>query len=323
MRIPAFLCAALGLFVGLATTPAAAQSYPDKPIRLIVPYAVGGGTDAIARLLAQQLRARLGQPVLVENRGGAATLIGTEAVARASPDGYTLLLHTDMLPLFPMLYKNVSPGIAQDFTPISIFASGSIVLVANPSVPVKNAQELVALAKKEPGSLSMADAGSGTSHSMAGMLFARKAGIGFNYIPYKGNGPALTDVLAGHVSLGLFSLSSVTQLAKAGKLKILAVFDSQRHPLEPEVPTIAEAGFPGCEYSVRYVISAPAATPKAAIAKLQDALGLIAKDPAYRSELMRLGFNPQFTTAAQTAEIMKDQVDRLGPVLKAANVVPQ
>ena len=323
MQARALPKAALTVLLVLATTTLFAQPYPNKPIKLIVPYAAGGGTDAVARSVAERLRSRLGRAVIVENRGGAGTLIGSDAVAKASPDGYTLLLHTDMLPLFPMLYANLTFDVTKDFTPISVFASGTIVLVANPSVPAKNVQELVALAKKTPGSLSMATAGSGTSHDMAGMLFARKADVNFNYIPYKGNGPALTDVVAGHVSLGLFSLPLVTQFAKEGKVKILAVFDSQRHPLEPDVPTIAEAGFRGVEYSVRYIISAPAGTPKKVIAKLQDALGQIAKEPAYKSELMRVGFNAQFTTADETAGIMQKQREQMGQVLKAANVVPQ
>ena len=323
MQTKSLLRAAIGLLLAGVTMIALAQSYPNRPIKIVVPYAAGGGTDAVARLLAERLRGRLGQPIIVENRGGAGTLIGTDAVAKALPDGYTLLLHTDMLPLFPMLYANLSFDVAKDFTPVSFYASGTIVLVASPSLPVKNIQDLVALARKTPGAVSMASAGSGTSHEMAGLLFARKADIKFNYIPYKGNGPALTDVLAGHVSLGLFSLPSVTQYAKEGKVRILAVFDSQRHPLLPEVPTIAEAGFSGCEYSVRYGISAPAGTPKAVVSKLQDSLSQIARDPAYRNELMRVGFDAQFTTADETAQIMQRQREHMGPVLKAANIVPE
>ena len=323
MKVLASLRIGLALLLLATTAVAFAQSYPAKPVKIIVPYAAGGGTDTVARLLADRLRAWLGQPVIIENRGGAGTRIGSDAVAKATPDGYTLLMHTDMLPLFPMLYSNLTFDVTKDFAPVTIFASGTIVLVANPSVPAKTVQELVALAQKAPGSISIASAGNGTSHDMAGMLFAHKADVKFNQILYKGNGPALTDVLAGHVSLGLFSLSSVTQLAKEGRLKLLAVFSTQRHPLAPEVPTIAEAGFPGVEYSVRYAISAPAGTPKAAIAVLQNAFGEVAKDPAYRSDLMKAGFDAQFTTVEETAQIMLKQREHVGPALKAANVVPQ
>lgn len=322
-KLKAVLCAALTVLLATVTSTVFAQPYPSKPVKIIVPYAAGGGTDAVARLLAQQLRGPLGQPVIIENRGGAGTLIGTDAVAKAAPDGYTLLLHTDMLPVFPMLYANLNFDVAKDFTPVSIVASGTIVLVAYPSVPAKNVQELVALARKTPGSITMATAGNGTSHDLAGMLFARKADVKFNYIAYKGNGPAMTDVLAGHVALGLFSLPSVTQFAKDGRLKLLAVFNTQRHPLEPNVPTIAEAGYPGVEYSVRYAISAPGATPKTAVAKLQNAFSQIAKDSAYRNELSSVGFDAQFTTADETAQIMQRQREQLTPVLKAAHVVPQ
>jgi tripartite-type tricarboxylate transporter receptor subunit TctC len=316
------LCATLALILASSTT-ALAQSYPTKTVKIIVPFAVGGGTDILTRVFAERLRAHLGQPVIVENHGGAGSLVGTELVAKAPPDGYTLLVNSDLLPVFPLLYEKVNFDVNKDFMPISFYASAPIVLVAHPSFQAKNVMELIAVAKKDPGAVSISTSGVGTPQDLAGMLFRRKANIKLNQIPYKGNGPALTDTLAGHVQLGIFTLSSVEQYARDGKLKILSIFANQRNPRIPDVPSMAEAGLQGVDVSSNYTLYGPAGMPMAVVSRLQDELAQVAKDPAYRSGIMRAGYEPRFTTAEETGRMLQNERERWAPILKAAGKIAQ
>ena len=299
---------------------AVAQNYPTHAVKIVVPFPPGGGADTLARPIAERLRQRLGQPFIVENRSGAASNIGTELVARSTPDGYTLLLNTDGVAIYPHLYSSLSYDVFRDLTPITFVAETPMVLGANPSVPASNVKELVALAKKEPGRLNFANPGLGTPHHLAFELFTRQADIKVTHINYRGGGPALQDVLAGHVQLGMFTLGAVLPQIKAGNLKAFAVVTARRSEVAPNLPTMAEAGLPGVQASLRFVLMAPAGTPKEAIAKLQTAVAMIVKEAEVREALNRQGFDPLGTTAEETAATLRQDYDRWGPILKAANI---
>jgi len=314
---------ALTLLTLTMATGALAQTYPYKPLKAVVPYPAGGGTDVIARIITERLAATLGQPVIIENRGGAATLIGSEYVAKSAGDGYTLLVHTDTMPLFPLLYAKLRFDPVKDFTPVTLFASATIVLAAHPSVPAKDIRELVALARQSPGKVSMTSVGNSSAFDIVRMLLAHGADAKFNVVRYQGSAPAMRDVIAGHVQLGIFNLSQTTQFAAEGRLKLLAVFDPQRNPVVRAVPTIAEAGYSGMDYSARYGISVPAATPRPVLVTLQNAFAQISKDTAYRDEFLKAGLIPLFTTVDETAVILSQQRERVVPALKAANIVPE
>ncbi|HET9652238.1 MAG TPA: tripartite tricarboxylate transporter substrate-binding protein, partial [Usitatibacter sp.] len=234
--------------LALAAGGALAQVYPSKPVKVIVPFAPGGGADIVARLVCQQLSQRLGQPFVVDNRGGAGGIIGADLVAKAPADGYTLLLgQSGPNVLNPNLYAKLPYDAIRDFAPITQATLYPYVIAVHPSVPARNLKELIALAKAKPGAVSYGTAGTGSSAHLAGELFARQLGIRLNHIPYKGAGPALADTVAGQVDMLFGDAASATQQAKAGRIRALAVTGSVRSPLIPEVPTAAEAGVPGYE----------------------------------------------------------------------------
>jgi tripartite-type tricarboxylate transporter receptor subunit TctC len=301
----------------------AADAYPTRPVKLIIPFSVGGGTDTVSRVLANHLKNRLGQAVVVENKGGAGSAIGTEQAVRSEPDGYTLLVNADTVGIFPLIYAQLKFDVRTDLTPISFFAAAPIVLVAHPSVPAKDVAELVALARSKPGNVTLATSGLGTPHDLAAMLFSRAAQVQLNEIAYKGNGPALADVIAGHVQIGMFTLASVEAHAKAGRLRLLAVTSNKRTPLAPEVPSMAEAGVPGVEMSVRYLLIAPAKTPPAIVARLETEAAELARTPTFRDELSKMGFETLSTTAKETALVLQRERERWAPIFDTAKIAPK
>jgi tripartite-type tricarboxylate transporter receptor subunit TctC len=261
------------LIAAALATPAFAQDYPTRPITLIVPYAAGGGNDVMARIVADKMGAALGQPIVVENRGGAGGSIATRAVAHAPPDGYTLGLGgTGTLAIDPTLYPNVGYDPRKDFAPIGLIATSALVVLVNPSVPAKTIPELIALAKQEPGKLAFASAGVGSGIHLGAELFAYMAGIKLTHIPYKGSAPALTDLLGGHVQIYFSSLPPAIGLVQDGKVRALAVTGPERSKIFPDLPTVAETGLPGYAAVLHYGIVAPAGTPKPVVAKLAAAL---------------------------------------------------
>src|SRR5271169_1861945 len=279
-RIHAPLLAAALAAAFAGAHPATAQDYPTRPITLVVPYSAGGGNDAMARVVANSMSKTLGQQIVIENRGGAGGSIATRQVAKASPDGYTLGLGgTGTLAIDPTLYPNAGYDPRKDFAPVGLIATSPLIILVNPSLPAHNVQELIALAKAQPGKLNYASAGRGSGIHLGTVLFALTAGIELTHVPYRGTGPALTDLLGGHVALYFSSLPSAIAFVQSGKVRALAVTGPKRSPIFPELPTVAESGLPGYEAVLHYGIIAPAGTPKPIIAKLNAALRQAVQSP--------------------------------------------
>lgn len=302
---------------------ASAQEFPAREVKIVVPLAPGGGTDTITRQITEKLSRQLGKPVIVENKGGAGTTIGMAAAASSSPDGHTVVVNGDTVAIFEYIFANLKFDVFKDFVPVAYFASAPIVLAAHPSFPANNVKELIALAKKTPGQVAYATPGVGTPHDLAGLLMMQKASIKFNEIGYKGNGPALADLMAGHVSIGIFTISNVLPHIQAGKLKVLAVVGDKRTPIAPDFPSMAESGLSGVDVSARYVMLAPSATPRVALTKLNAAIRDIARRPDTLESFHKLGYEPMVMTLEETAAMLRAERDRWRPVLAAANVKPQ
>jgi tripartite-type tricarboxylate transporter receptor subunit TctC len=312
--------ALLGALAAPALARAQAAWTPGRPIRLIIPYPPGGGTDTLARPWAERMRARLGQPVVIENRGGAATNIGMEAAARAPADGLTLVINADNIAYFPMLYRNMPYDLFRDFAPIAYMAETPLVVAINPSVPARSLREFVALAKANPDRYSFANPSIGSPHHLGFELLAKEAGIRLVQAEYRGGGPAMNDVLAGHVSLGVFSLGSVTQHFAAGTLRPLAVLSARRSGAAPDVPTTAEEGLPQVVNALRFLVFAPAATPKEAIAALHAATVETLAEPELRGQLTRAGFEITPSTPEEAAAALRAERDRWAPILPSLNL---
>ena len=276
--------------------------YPTRPITIVVPYAAGGGNDVLARGVAEQMSKALGQQIVIENRGGAGGSIGTRQVAKAAPDGYTLGLGgTGTLAIDPTLYPNAGYDPRKDFAPVGLIATSPLIILVNPSLPAHNIQELIALAKAQPGKLNYASAGSGSGIHLGTVLFAAAAGIELTHIPYRGTGPALTDLLGGHVKIYFSSLPPAIGLVKDGKLRALGVTGLKRSAAFPDVPTVAEQGLPGFEAVLHYGIVAPAGTPRPIIDKLNAALRKALADPTVAGRIATEGAEPLPTTPEEYA----------------------
>jgi tripartite-type tricarboxylate transporter receptor subunit TctC len=271
----------------------AAEWTPSRPIRLLVPYTAGGAADVGARLLAEKLGPALGQPVVVDNRGGASGVIGTDAAAKSQPDGYTLVWGSDVaFTIVPQL-QPVGYDPLRDFEPVSLFMNGPLVLVVNPQkVPVASVQELVALAKASPGKYSIASSGNGSSHHFAAEMLKYRAGVNLLHVPYKGGAQAVTDLLGGQVDMMLISLSPLAAHLKSGKLKALAVSTTQRMSQLPDVPTLAEAGVPGYDIGVWMGVLYPARTPKPIVDRVTGEIAKILDQPDVRMRLAAMGYTP-------------------------------
>lgn len=319
---PAIHLAAAVLAAGSAAL-AAAQEFPTREVKIVVPLAPGGGTDTITRQITEKLGRQLGKPVIIENRGGAGTTIGMAAAAAAQPDGQTLVVNGDTVAIFEYIFANLKFDVFKDLVPVAYFASAPIVLAATPSFPANNITELIALAKKSPGQVAYATPGVGTPHDLAGLLLMQRAGIKFNDIAYKGNGPALADLLAGHVSIGMFTISNVMPYVQSGKLKVLAVVGDKRTTIAPDLPSMADGGLKGVDVSSRYVILAPSATPRPALARLNSAIRDITRTPETAKAFQALGYEPMVTTLEESAALLKGERERWRPVLAAAQVKPQ
>ncbi len=299
---------------------ARAEAWPARPIRLIIPYPPGGGTDTLARPWAERMRAKLGQPLVIENRGGAATNIGMEIASRAPADGYTLAINADNIAYFPHLYRRLPYALFRDFTAVGYMAETPLVVAANPNVPARTLREFVALCRANPEKYSFANPSIGSPHHMGFELLAREAGIKLVQAEYRGGGPAMNDVLAGHVHLGVFSLGSVTQHFAAGTLRPYAVLSAQRSQAAPDVPTTAEEGLPRVVNALRFLLFAPAGTPKEVVAALHEASTESLNDPALRDQLVRAGFEITPSTPDQALAMLQAEHDRWADILPSMNL---
>ncbi len=314
------LLAILTVSVAAVLTLPARAAYPEKPIRLVVPFAPGGGNDILARAISPKLAELLGQPVIVENRPGAAGNIGAAEVAKAAPDGYTVLMASNQVVINPSLYSSMSFDVMKDLVPVGILANVQFVLVANPAVAAKTVPELISQAKKSPGALNHGTPGSGTPQHLAAELFNTMTGTSLVHIPYKGTGPAIADLLGGQVQLAFGTLPSVKPHIDAGKLRAIAMTGAKRSALLPGVPTINESGVMGYEASTWYGILAPAGTPAAALERLEAALSKVVQDKDVQAKLVSQGFDPGFHPRAEMATAMRSDFSKWAKVAKEANV---
>lgn len=307
--------------IALAALPniAAAQAFPNKQIRIVVPFPPGGATDILARAVAQDLQKGFGQSALVENRPGAGGNLGADLVAKSPGDGYTLLMGTvGTHGINVALYSKMPYDAVKDFAPITLVALVPNVLVVHPSLPVKSVRDLIDLAKREPGKLNYASSGNGTSIHLSAELFKSMAGVSLLHIPYKGSSPALADLVGGQVGLMFDNLPSALPFIRAGKLRAVAVTSSKRAPVLPELPTIAEAGLPGYEASSWFGILAPASTPRDVVGKLHDAIVKGLATPETSERLASQGAEQVGNTPEQFAVFIREEIDKWGKVVKAA-----
>jgi tripartite-type tricarboxylate transporter receptor subunit TctC len=303
-----------------SAAPAGAQNkldaYPNAPIRLIVPFAPGGFTDVVARLLAEKLTPALGQPVVVENRMGAGSTIGTDYVAKSAPDGYTLALISTTHVIAPWLYKKLPYDAINSFAPITKLVDSPYVLVTNPAVPAKTVSELIALAKAKPGRLDYASSGNGSSQHLAAALFANMADVKINHVPYRGSGQALNDIIGGQVSMGFLGVTAALPQIAGGRLRALAVTTTTRSPDLPDVPTLAEAGLKGYEATIWLGLVAPAGTPKAVLDKLHDATAKVMQEPESRKALATAGLSLSLTSERAFGELLRTESAKWGKVVQ-------
>ena len=314
----ACICLLSTLSVQAQTVPHSAGSYPNKPVRIVVPYPPGGPTDIVARVVFQQVSASTGQPFVIENRAGAGGNIGAEAVARSPADGYTLLIATTAHAINMSLFKNLSYDVQKDLTPITLLTQGPLMLVANPAFPANSVAELIALGKSKPGTLSFASSGNGQSTHLSAELFNTLAGIRMTHIPYKGSAPALSDVMSGQVNLMFDTTLSAMPFVKAGKLKALGVTSPARTPAAPEVATIAESGLPGYEVLAWNGLLAPAGTPRAVIAVLNEELNKAMQLPQIREKFSAQGFSASANSPEQFGSFLHQEVDKWSRTVKAS-----
>ncbi|MPS30439.1 MAG: tripartite tricarboxylate transporter substrate binding protein [Alcaligenaceae bacterium] len=311
--------AGLAALVSLMSAgPAAAASYPDKPVRVVVGFSAGGTTDVAARIIAKELGEDLGQSFVVENKPGAGSNIGAELVARAKPDGYTLYMVAVTSTINQTLYKNLNFDIVKDFAPIALVIKVPNILVVNPSLPVKNVQELVAYVKAHPDKLSYASSGSGTSIHMAGELFKLRAGVDIPHIPYKGSAPALTDLIGNQVQLMFDNMPSAWPHVQAGKLRALAVTTAERSATAPDLPTMMESGYDKFDVSSWFGLIAPKGTPPEVIAKVNASVQKALAKPDVQQRFKDLGAVTARTTPEQFGKFIKDEVDTWATVVKAS-----
>ena len=297
-----------------------AQTYPTRPIRVIVPFAPGGGTDILARILAPKLSDGLGQQIVIDNRPGGSSIIGTELVVKSPPDGYTLLAVDTSFSVNPSLHAKLPYDSFKDLAPVAHLASAPVLLVVHPSVPANTLKELVALAKAKPGSLAYASGGNGASTHLAGELFTMTAGVDIVHVPYKGTGPAIADVVAGQVQMNFAGISSARQFVDSGRLRALAVTGDKRNAAMPDVPTFAEAGYPGIDAGTNWGMFAPAGTPRDIIAKLNAEVNRVLQLADVKSRVAELGYDVGGGSPEDWGARARAEAEKWGKVVKQAGI---
>ena len=315
LSIRSFLLAAMG---GLFALTVQAQSYPSKPVRVVVPYPPGGPTDIVARVLFQQVAESTGQQFLIDNRAGAGGNIGAEAVAKAPADGYTLLIGTTAHAINMSLFKSLNYDVQKDLAPVSLLTQGPLVLVTHPQFPANSIKELIDMAKAKPGSLNFASSGNGQSTHLSAELFNSMAGIKMVHVPYKGSAPALGDLMSGQVGIMFDTTLSAMPFVKAGKLKALGVTSPQRTPAAPDVPTISESGLPGYEVFAWNGVLVPAGTPKAIVAQLNEEIRKAMQLPQVREKFSAQGFAASWNTPDQFGVFVRNEVEKWARTVKAS-----
>lgn len=311
------------LFVPLPAT-AAADEFPARAVRVVVPYPPGGGADLVTRVFGKALSDKTGQQFFIDNRAGANGNIGSEIVAKAAPNGYTLLgVANTTVTINPSLYRQMPLDMLRDLVPVGMFASQPNVLLVHPSLPARTARDLVAIARARPGTLDYASAGTGSSSHIAAELFRMVAKIEITHVPYKGNGPALADLLGGQVPMMFNNLAPSVSQVKAGRLRALAVTGEKRSPAAPEVPTMAESGYPGALFMLWVGMLAPAGTPADIVTRINAEIAAVSKLPEVRERLASEGTEAYTVSPAQMAEILRTETEKWARVVKAANITPQ
>lgn len=315
MRPVLWLCAAL-----VAASPGYAQDYPVKPVRIVIPYAPGGGTDIVSRIIAQKLVDRLGQPMIMDNRPGAASLVGTEIVARAAPDGYTIILSDTPITINPSVFGKVPYDPIASFTPIALVASSPLMLVVHPSVPAATLADFVKLAKAQPGKLNIGSGGTGATTHVVGELFKLRAGVNLNHVPYKGTGPALADVVAGQIQSTFTTTPGAIPHVKANRLRALGVSTRKRTAGAPDVPTFEESGIKNFEAENWYGFQAPAGLPKPVLTKLSQEILRAAELPDVRERFSAIALDPVTMPPAEFQRFIASEVRKWTEVVKAAHI---
>jgi tripartite-type tricarboxylate transporter receptor subunit TctC len=314
---------ALALAAFVLAGPAFAQSFPSKPIRLIVPFPPGGGNDIVGRIVAQRLGEALGRQVIVDNRGGAGGTIGTDLAAKSAPDGYTMLINNISLAVNATLYPKLPYDTLKDLAPVSLAGRQPNLLVAHPSLPARSVRDVVALAKARPRQVNYASGGVGTAGHLATELFMLMTGVQLVHVPYKGLGPALTDLMGGHVQLAISTLASALPQVKAGKMRALAVTTAQRSPFFPEVPTMSESGVTGYEFSTWYGLLTAAGTPRAIVDRLNEECRKVLALPALKEQFSAQGLEAASSTPDEFAAYLKSEVTKWAKVVKQSGAKPE
>ena len=308
--------------LALTAAPAQAQSYPSRQVTILVPFAAGGGTDLLGRLVAQKLEAKLGKPFVIENRPGAGTTIAAMAAVRAAPDGHTLMHATSStMAINVTMYKQLQYEPLKDLVPVALMSASPFFLVTNPKFPVQSVQELIAYAKKNPDALNYGSGGLGSMHHLSTELLASLSGIKMTHVPYKATPPALNDLLAGNIQVLFGDTTSLLPLIQQGTVRALAVSTAQRTEAAPDIPTVAEAGVPGFEAASWHMLVAPGQTPPDVIALLNREVRAIISDPAVKQELVRRGAGPQVTgPPEQLQKFVRDEIVRWGGIVRRAGI---
>lgn len=314
---------AAALAVGIYVMPAAAQTYPSKPVRLIAASSPGSAVDIVGRIVAQKLGERLGQQVVVDNRAGAGGNLGAEIAAKAAPDGYTLFMGTPAQTINPGLYRTLNYDLVRDFAPVSLLTTGHYSIVVHPSLPVKSVRELIALARARPAQLFYASAGNGNATHLAAALFSSMAHVEFVHVPYKGTGPALTDLIGGQVQLMFPNLTAALPYVKTGRLRALAVTGEKRSPAAPELPTVMEAGVPGYRVISWFGILLPAGAPRELITRLNSELVQVMRAPDIRERLATDGAEPTFSTPEKFGDFIRAEIAQWSKVIRDAKIAPE
>lgn len=296
----------------------AQASYPDKPIRLLVPFAAGGTTSTLARALADRMSRALGQPFIVDNRPGAGGNIAMEAAARSAPDGYTLLMGPVGMAINPALYPKLNFDPVKDFAPIGLYGGVANILAVNAALPIHSVKELIAYAKAHPGKLSQGSSGNGSSSHLAGEMLKASAGIDILHVPYKGGAPAMTDVLAGQTSMLFDQVPAVLPHVHSGKVRALAVTTAQRSSAAPDIPTMAEAGVPGYDVNVWFGLLAPTGTPNPIITRLNAEMNKALHDPEFRASLVKMGVDPMPSAPAEFEAFLRAELRRWARIVKTS-----